>query len=338
MDLEDRLNGMEESENFHDMQKEHYRDIKRTIKDLKRNKNRVASHIISQEIYNKTSSIYFAIANNVKKTIACSLIFLGVAGYMSGHGRDSLGNLYSALTPGKSTEDTIKSAEDRSVKSTPERTNRSPSGNQRNYSTVPETTQEPTSPRQRDFVNEVLEKVREKTQDKKAKSKTQRDETRSQRTPQTPQKQDYDYLMPPSDYVYFPVRGDTLSKIARDVTGNSGNWRKILDYNNLTSSDIRNIEVNQPIVIPSELARYKGNLFDGVIVKEADVFDGTHLPVRHIRAGRNSNLSDISLKLYGTTEHSNKLLSYNREINPRFSPRIYHKQYVFVPPKSYIKK
>jgi LysM repeat protein len=49
---------------------------------------------------------------------------------------------------------------------------------------------------------------------------------------------------------YFPVRGDTLSKIAGEVTGDSSNWSKIKSYSNL-QNDL--IEVNQPLKIPGSL-------------------------------------------------------------------------------------
>ena len=139
-------------------------------------------------------------------------------------------------------------------------------------------------------------------------------------------------------YIYFPVRGDTLIKIARSVTGNGNNWHQILDYNNLSYSDVREIEVNQPIFIPSSLVKNKDKLFYGSFEEDIEEFDGVHILNSYFEAGRNSSFSSIANKVYGSTNFGEKIYSYNKKINPRFSRKIYEREYIFLPPKSYLKK
>jgi len=120
----------------------------------------------------------------------------------------------------------------------------------------------------------------------------------------------------PKDYWYFPVRGDTLFGIAKDVSGRGENWRKIKNYNNLSSDQI---EVNQPLRIPSEFARNTDHLFHGSLEGKC------YLVNKH------DTWNSISRRLYGSEDNSHILIAHNRKYNPRFSTKLWNKQYVLVP-------
>lgn len=144
---------------------------------------------------------------------------------------------------------------------------------------------------------------------------------------------DYELLSKPSDYLYFIVRGDTLSKIARDVSGDMYKWKQIQAYNGLDSTLI---EVNQVLRIPGYLAKNKRNLQDCVLVDRIKEFDGKHIPFNYILADKNDDFWDISRRMYGTSRHADEIFSYNSKINPRFSKRIYNNEFIYKPPRGFL--
>jgi nucleoid-associated protein YgaU len=117
-------------------------------------------------------------------------------------------------------------------------------------------------------------------------------------------------------FFYFPVRGDTLSKISEEVTGSVKNWKKIQEYSGLCSD---RIEVNQPLRIPSELVLNNSKLYNGKIKAEFYI------------AKKNDTLESISRKKYGSSNYANEILDYNRKFNSDFSKKIWEKEWVFIP-------
>ncbi len=118
------------------------------------------------------------------------------------------------------------------------------------------------------------------------------------------------------DFYYFPVRGDTLSRIAFLVSGDMRVWRRIQEYNRLPT-DI--IEVNQPLKIPSDIVKDISRLYHG------------SLGYRTYTAGRTDTLETISRKLYGDSDHADNILEFNRKFNPYFSQRIWNREIIMVP-------
>jgi len=122
-----------------------------------------------------------------------------------------------------------------------------------------------------------------------------------------------------NEYFYFPVRGDTLSRIASAVTGSQSNWPAIQRYNNILNHII---EVNQPIRIPSHLVRNNTNLYYGA------------LPGNMAYARKNDSLESIAHREMGSSSYADDIFRFNRQLNNRFSSTIYNKEYVFLPPKT----
>jgi len=148
----------------------------------------------------------------------------------------------------------------------------------------------------------------------------------------------YTYLSKPSDWLYFIVRGDTLSGISEDVTGSMSNWREIQKYNSL---DSELIEVNQVLKIPKDLAWNKYRLSRARLVKE-NQYDSRHIPYRYITAKKGDSFSSISGKLsgklFGRADHGEIIYRYNKDLNPRFSRRIWNNEHIFIPPLDYMRK
>jgi len=120
----------------------------------------------------------------------------------------------------------------------------------------------------------------------------------------------------PDNYIYFPVRGDTLFGIARDVTGSGHNWRQIQRYNGIQDHII---EVNQPLKIPTDQVRDSSLLYNGTI------------DARYYMAQKGDTWRSVSRKIYGNSSQSDRLYQFNRQFNQRLSTRIYNKQYILVP-------
>ncbi|MFW6014016.1 MAG: LysM peptidoglycan-binding domain-containing protein [Nanoarchaeota archaeon] len=299
MGLEDFLKNMDESSDHLEFQKAYYEEIKKSSKKLNLVRLQLYTRIKSNEICKKTVELYNNFSNDWKKRLGYSAMAAGLT--LSLHSV-----MYPSIDGFSRAENEEKKIEKQS-ENTQMAEGEEPSSFSSNTITSPSASlfsrNEQTFP---------LEK--EKTQKNQGK------------------------LMTESDYVYFTVRGDNLSKIARNVTGDMDNWTKILRYNNLDNSDIKKIEVNQPIVIPESLAQNRGKLFDGVLVREVKYFDGVHAPLNYVQARSGEDLRDISNRVYGTPNLSSRLFDYNRELNSRFSSTIYDKEYIFLPPKSYLKK
>lgn len=147
------------------------------------------------------------------------------------------------------------------------------------------------------------------------------------------QQKDYQLLSQPSDHIYFVSKGDTLSKISEQVTGDMHNWHQIKAYNNLESNLI---EVNQALKIPSHMAENKQNLHDYTLVEKAENFDGEHMPMNYIQADKSDTFRELSDKLYGTPRFADEVFSYNSKLNPEFSRNIFDDQYIYKPPKGYL--
>ncbi len=119
-----------------------------------------------------------------------------------------------------------------------------------------------------------------------------------------------------AEFYYFPLRGDTLSKIASMVNGDMSRWRRIQAYNNLTS-DL--IEVNQPLKIPAEIVRDTRRLYHGRL--DCDTY----------KAKRGETLETISMRLFGDYSHTDDIFEFNRKFNPYFSTKIWNREFVLIP-------
>jgi len=118
-------------------------------------------------------------------------------------------------------------------------------------------------------------------------------------------------------FKYLPVRGDTLWQIAKDIYSSGKEYVKIKRANNLTT-DL--IEVNQILNIPYGV-KNKAHLF----FENIDCFKYT--------AKKDDTLSSISSKIYGSVNYAKKILEFNKQINPRFSEKIWNKELVYLPLK-----
>ena len=125
-----------------------------------------------------------------------------------------------------------------------------------------------------------------------------------------------DIIPVPKEYFYFPLRGDTLSGIAKLVSDDSSNYPEIMRYNNINSHII---EVNQPIKIPEWMAVNTEYLFHG------------NLDSQIVMARSGDNIEDIALREFGTRSMAGEIINLNRQYNPRFSSRIWAKEYIFLP-------
>ena len=115
---------------------------------------------------------------------------------------------------------------------------------------------------------------------------------------------------------YFPLRGDTLGDISKETTGSVNNWKEIQKYNDLPS-DL--IEVNQPLRIPTHLVQNSSKLYKG------------NIDCKIYFAKENDSLESISRKIYGSSNKANKILNYNRKLNPSFNSKLWNKEYIFIP-------
>ena len=305
MGLDDFLKNMDEASDRLDFQKAYYEEIKKSSEKLNTVKSELYKEIKTNELCKKTAEFYNDLSFKWKKWLACSVLTFALSI-----------QLYSFMHPYFDGNSLTKS-EEKKVETSTSNTQMADGEEALSFSSNTK-----SSPSVSSSSSESYSSTNEQESFPVEKN----------------EKQNYEKLMPKSDYVYFPVRGDSLSKIARDVTGNMDNWRTILRYNRLDKSDIKNIEVNQPIIIPEKLAKEKGNLFDGVLVRESENFDGVHAPYKYVQARNGEDLKDISKRVYGESGLSNKIFSYNRELNPRFSRTIYEKEYIFLPPDTYFEK
>jgi len=121
---------------------------------------------------------------------------------------------------------------------------------------------------------------------------------------------------PIKEFWYFPVRGDTLSGISKNVSGVFDNYRDIKNHNGL-NSDL--IEVNQPLRIPAGIIRNSSNLYQGSLESKVYMVD------------KHDTWQSISRIVYGNEDNAHILISHNRKYNPRFSTKLWNKQYVLVP-------
>ncbi len=304
MGLDDFLKNMDEASDRLGFRKAYYEEIKKSSRKLNKTRVSLYTKIKTDEIFKKTAEFYNEFHIKWKKWLACSFLTCALSI-----------QLYSVMHPYLG-GDSLSENEEKRVETSTNNTQMADGEEALSFSSNTKSSPSVSSS------SESYSSTNE--QDKFPEEKNE--------------KQTYEKLMPKSDYVYFPVRGDTLSKIAKDVTGDMDNWRTILRYNRLDNSDIRNIEVNQPIVIPERLAKNKGNLFDGVLVRQSENFDGVHAPYKYVQARNGEDLGDISRRVYGESGLSNKIFSYNRELNPRFSRTIYEKEYIFLPPETYFGK
>jgi len=134
--------------------------------------------------------------------------------------------------------------------------------------------------------------------------------------PKTTTKTRISPVIPNIEFWYFPVRGDSLSRISHQVSGKMSNWQKIQEYNGLRSETI---EVNQPLKIPDSIIENTRNLYKGTVPSK----------FYHVKEGE--NWKDIAQKVCGHSGCIDKLISYNKKFNPRFSRNIYAKEFILVP-------
>jgi LysM repeat protein len=135
------------------------------------------------------------------------------------------------------------------------------------------------------------------------------------------------------DYIYFIVRGDTLSKIAKNISGNENHWKDLQSYNNLRSTII---EVNQAILIPKYLAGNKYHLSDAKFGHASSDYDKTNIPRNIILAEEDDSFEKLSVRAFGRPDFGELIHRYNCEINPRFAQQLYKNEHIFIPPKNYL--
>jgi hypothetical protein len=143
----------------------------------------------------------------------------------------------------------------------------------------------------------------------------------------------YEIQIGKSSYIYFTIRGDTLSKIAKNISGNENNWKEIQRYNGLPSTLI---EVNQALLIPRSLANNNSLLSDANLGEASSDYDGKTIPNRVILAEKNDSFEKLSVRAFGSSVFARLIYEYNCEINPRFSQKLYRNEHIFLPPKTYL--
>jgi hypothetical protein len=136
------------------------------------------------------------------------------------------------------------------------------------------------------------------------------------------------------EYLYFVAPGDTLEKIAVEVTGDAANKLGIWQINQLQSSELA---VNQVLQIPSKYAKHKQNLTKAQMADLRTKPAADKLPYRPYHVGNSDTLESISEQLFRTRQYANLLYDFNRMYNYRFQRALIEGQEILMPPMAPIR-
>ena len=132
----------------------------------------------------------------------------------------------------------------------------------------------------------------------------------------------------PSYFVH--KRGQTLTNIAREVTGYFSDWKEIAEYNGLGSGNERRsankILLGQRLKIPEHLIRDSSSVSYLAEKDGAGWFDNGCVPTKHYTRSPNESFEDAVARVTGNPDDADYVIKYNRQFIRDFN-RVFEEIY-----------
>ncbi|MBW2991388.1 hypothetical protein KY348_06840 [Candidatus Woesearchaeota archaeon] len=125
--------------------------------------------------------------------------------------------------------------------------------------------------------------------------------------------------------VYFVQdKGMTMSRIARDITGNASNWKKIAKYNNkrIGRNDYVLIQLGEPLVIPPDCKVTNHNM---------KYLSRQEMPELFYMIQEGESFGQAVINATGSSKNIEQIISYNEQFMPSFRKKKELMEYIWVP-------
>lgn len=135
----------------------------------------------------------------------------------------------------------------------------------------------------------------------------------------------------PPVYIYVVNKDESLSLIAKKLTGNMSNYSLIAQHNNIENPNM--IYISQFLVVPDSIVGNSDQLYHLGFVSGLRDSRSNALPREYYFAGRDERLDDIVYKVTGNRANTDAVFNYNYSMNPTFGKVMEGETHVHFPPE-----